>query len=339
VPPHPALGRALGAGWALYPGDAALVAIPGGAAGESRPGRVLAGNLLHQDGLGPRVYDAVRLAGDPGLEGYVVAHEPDEAAIPPGAEAAARLARLMGDGALMADAAVPGPGAPGLARFRAPDGGALVRRMLDGETAGTLHFGRERRLGPRRYLYQSIPTTGDAGRRDSARRWREITRLLGESGVTLEDRLVLDVGCNAGMMLAAALADGAAWGLGWDLPDVCDTARTLQASLGATRLDLTGAEMSPEYALRPGVPPHLEERLGGCIVLYLAIRHHIGFVSDLGEIPWRALVYEGGETESVGRLDDALAPLREQVALRVAAAIDFRDGEGLSRPLAVLVRE
>ena len=162
--------------------------------------------------------------------------------------------------------------------------------------------------------------------------------MLADSGLSVDDRLVLDVGCNAGMMLAAALADGAAWGVGWDLPEVSEQAEALLLALGYTRFDLIRGTLSPSYELGSDVPEHLRPLLNDSLVLYLAIRHHAGFVADLGSLPWRALVYEGGETESVARLEEALAPLRERTEFRVAAAVDFRDGEGLARPLAPLIR-
>ena len=65
--------------------------------------------------------------------------------------------------------------------------------------------------------------------------------MLAESGLAVSERLVLDVGCNAGMMLAAALADGASWGVGWDLPEVSQRAEALLLALGYSRFDLIGA--------------------------------------------------------------------------------------------------
>jgi hypothetical protein len=139
-------------------------------------------------------------------------------------------------------------------------------------------------------------------------------------------------------MLACSLADGAAWGLGWDLPEVSERAGALLGALGFTRLELIGAGLSPDYELARSIPQHLHPQLEGSIVLYLAIRHHAGFVADLAALPWRALVYEGGESESVERLHEILAPLREQTDFEIASAVDFRDGEGQARPLALLVR-
>ena len=149
---------------------------------------------------------------------------------------------------------------------------------------------------------------------------------------------MLDVGCNAGMMLAASLGDGAAWGVGWDLPEVARRARSLLWRLGCTRFDIVEAELDSGYRISNDLPPHVAASMTSSVILYLAIRHHVGFLAELGELDWEVLVYEGGETESVARLDEALADLAELCEFDVRAAVDFRDGEGASRPLAVLVR-
>ena len=334
IPPQDALRALLDSGSAGYPPDAAL-AIPSAAlgaaaaaAGEAEAeywfGQLLAAGERYTRGQGPRVYDLVGL-GARGLPGYVVQHLSADAAGPD-------------DAAIGPPDAARGPLAGEFGRLSPATSEALLAQVLDSQATRTLHFGRERMFGESRYLYQSIPTVGEPGRRDSARRWRQISSMLAEQDLSVRGRLVLDVGCNAGMMLACSLADGAAWGLGWDLPEVSERASALLGALGFTRLDLIGAGLSPEYQLQPSIPQHLRPQLDGSIVLYLAIRHHAGFVADLAALPWRALLYEGGESESVERLHEILAPLRERTDFTIASALDSRDGEGQARPLALLMR-
>jgi hypothetical protein len=320
LPPQPGLRILLGGTSAIYPADAALaIPIATLARSESLPPtedwlqHLLAADTLRGQRPGARIYDMVFLGSARQVPGFV----------------------LQQAGRMLEGAAAP---ALNLDRLNLPPSEMLVEDVLAGKTTRALHLGRERTFGNRRYLYQSIPTTGHPGRRDSARRWRKISSMLAESGIGVPERLILDVGCNAGMMLAAALADGASWGVGWDLPNISERAEALLYTLGYSRFDLIGGTLSPQYELAPDLPQHVRPLLQESLVLYLAIRHHVGFVADLGELPWRALVYEGGETESVARLEEALAPLRERTEFRVASAIDFRDGEGLARPLAVLIR-
>jgi hypothetical protein len=306
---------------------------------------------MHAEGLGPRVFDLVVLAGDTQLPALVIADTGSEAATEPQRVlAAAGVRALAGDGLVLLEdegwdqpASFRATGADGAVFvrpdiLRARDQGALLTRALDG-AQDELHFGRESALRGGRYLYQSVPAARQAGRRDTTRRWDRINGLLSSADVTVNDRVVLDVGCNAGLMLAATLAGGARWGLGWDLPDVAHHAQRVLGALGCTRADIFGAELNPDYDLAAQVPEHVRPALDDSLVLYLAIRHHVGFLKSLGAMPWRVMVYEGGETESVARLDEVLEELRSLCDFRVAAAVDFRDSESLARPLAVLIRE
>jgi hypothetical protein len=229
--------------------------------------------------------------------------------------------------------------APAVERYRLADSRAELARVLDDDSTEALHFGREYFMRGGRYLYQSVPELARSGRRDTNRRWELITERLKMRGLGLQDRLVLDVGSNAGMMLAAALAEGAAFGVGWDRPDVAALGGRVLGGLGYTRFEMVGADLGEGYRLVPHVPAHVAPLLNGCGVLYLAIRHHVGFVADLADIPWAFLVYEGGEEETAAELESTFAPLRERCAFTIADRRDYRDGEGQPRPLAILVRQ
>jgi hypothetical protein len=333
------LVEALGKSWGLYPPGAEIRLVLAGrsdaveAAGleEGLRASLLAANVAHLRGAAPRPYDAVEVSV--GAERWhALVSAPDG---PP--ERRRNLEALLQRGELMGVNGHVG-GLPHWDELRAPNPESLVRPQVDKEAQRDLHFGREGALLGR-YLYQSVPTAGARGRRDSARRWALISGMLADAGVEVRERLVCDVGCNAGMMLGAVLGEGAAWGLGWDLPPVVDRARSLMLALGYTRFDLFGAELTEHYSLRDDVPSHLRSRLDGAVMLYLAVRHHVGFLRELGEIQWSALVYEGGETESVQHLDESLRDLRELCDFSVVAAKDFRDSETDARPVAVLVRK
>ena len=329
---------ALGDSWGLYPRGAEIRLVATerfgengtGAADEQLQEALLAANVVHMREAGPRPYDA--LAVSVGAERwFALVSAPDR---PPASQR--ELAALLRSGEVTSVRAL-GDGEPQWEELRVSNPGDLLRPVIDKEAQRDLHFGREAALMGR-YLYQSVPTAGARGRRDSAKRWRLISSMLAEAGVHMRDRLVCDVGCNAGMMLAAALGEGAAWGLGWDLPPVVERARSLMLALGYTRFDLVGAELTEDYSLLDDVPSRLSSRLDGAVVLYLAIRHHVGFLRELAAMPWSALVYEGGETERADRLDESLRDLRELCDFSVVTAQDFRDSETGYRPVAVLVR-
>ncbi|MGN6190025.1 MAG: hypothetical protein ACTHOE_14115 [Conexibacter sp.] len=347
VPPQAGLAEALGELTRGYPLDAGFKLAPAGDAASARE-RLRAACALHAEGVAPRPYDVVELPAA-GLVATVVEHVAGEPPAAPEREAAlerveraARAAGLVARDArwrephhLVADRA---DGFLGADHFTLADPTRSVERRLSPEARRDLHFGLEYRLRGGRYLYQSVPTVGASGRRDSGRRWRFLSALMAEHGESVRDRLVLDVGCNAGMMLASTLADGAAWGVGWDRPTVVRRGRELLLGLGFTRHELIPGELEADRPLAAEVPQHLRPQLDGAVVLYLAIRHHIGWLRALGEIPWRTMLYEGGEHESVATLDQSLAGLRELCDVEVAAAVDFRDSEGEPRPVALLLR-
>ena len=64
-------------------------------------------------------------------------------------------------------------------------------------------------------------------------------------------------------------------------------------------------------------------------MLYLAVHHHVGFLSALAEFGWRAMVFEGAETDSVEMLERTLGPLTELCEIEIVWAKDFRDSETL----------
>jgi hypothetical protein len=353
IPRQPELETVLGEIVNVYPRDTTFKVSQNG---ESPHATVLVANLLHEHGLGPRVYDAFSLDVQDRSFTVQVIDERESIAPAPDkrAEVIAGVSDLVkaGDLAIVRQSwldpehfrgSVTSDGVQaryvGFENFVVPDPARLTRKLLDKDARSDLHFGTEYKLKGRRYLYQSVPGVHATGRRNSLRRWRKICSMLGDTGVTLDDRVVLDVGCNAGMMLAASLSDGALWGLGWDFPTVIKRSRELMLASGYTRFDLFGRELTADYSLLDDIPGSLHSRLPGAVVLYLAVRHNTGFfVSGLADIPWETLVYEGGEEESVATLEESLSDLRKLCDFRVADAIDFRDGETGSRPLAVLVR-
>lgn len=201
----------------------------------------------------------------------------------------------------------------------------------------TFHFGNTRVGRRSRYLYQQIPGVAGTGKRDTASRWRAITECLAQQNVSVRDRVLLDVGCNSGMMLHSGLLDGASWGVGWDRPQVVQHSRQLLLSLGDTRFTFNGQDLKAEPPSVAGVPAFLHPALPEAIVLFLAMREHIGIPRLLHEFPWRALVYEGHQGESVEGVKTLLASLLTP-GVRVAMVTSYSDGDCGERPLALLYR-
>lgn len=322
---------------------------------------LLVANFLHLNALGPRLYDMVELHfGKAGWNAYVVTHcdgdEPDLEQCMQGIE---RMRELAQRGAIE----LPVPGGFEHPDFTCPScgGNAVVDRTTGGfryvdfqnfvlgnyegfmaglaaQAAQDTHFGDESIFRGGRYLYQSIPGLNVPAKRSTQTRAALLERSLVAAGVSLSDRLVLDYGCNQGMMMALYLKLGARWCHGWDLPRVVPHAERLLLATGCTRFSVAGAVVDDNFSGYAALPDFLKRALPGCIVSYLAMRRHVGWLRELAELPWAAMIVEGHEGESESEFLRHLKSLGERVAFRIATCEQFRDGDCGARFGAILVR-
>lgn len=319
--------------------------------------QIAAANFLFHSGIGPECRDVVELrAGRTTLTAFALEHVEGREATP--SELAAfriRLAALMDRSSLRLalrdwethdDFSPPNANGNLLVRdgsmayvdfqnFYLADTFAWTRDVLD-RYADAFHFG-DRRLFRSRLLYQSIPGLRKGAKRDTQRRWVRLRAALARAGVDPRNRMVLDVGCNSAMMLLEALANGAAWVVGWDAPEVAEGSRELLASLGATRYTIIGETMTPSTDLVASIPERLHDKLGGSVVFYLAVHQHLGVLESLREIDWEALVFEGHQDDAPEDVHRLVAPLLADGA-RVADDYPLADGKSSSRRVLVLVR-
>lgn len=209
------------------------------------------------------------------------------------------------------------------------------------ESVESVHFGGSSKLlrGGKKYLYQSIPSLSDAGKRDTVYRWNQFQELFEQHGIRVQDKLVLDVCCNSGMMLAQALRAGAHWGIGWDLPQVTNKSEKILSALGATRTTLISAELGPDYPIANSVPDWLQRLWGESVVFYLAAIEHVGIIEDLAQVPWRALLFEGHQGDGKRMVNDQLKQMESAWNCRIVHQGSISDGDCGTRPVALLVRD
>lgn len=317
----------------------------------------LVANTLFLHGLGPRLYDTLEFTAEGrSWRAYVVAHVTGRKASEVEVQAGSnRLSGLLQQGLLRAtddaishlsskpnpienDHAVMGETAGfqylAFHHFQLLDYAAFLQQLALQAVQGT-HFGMRDRKG-RQYLYQAVPGVRLPAKRNVAARTRLMRELLKTAGVSLKDRLVLDVGCNAGMMMAEYNQLGAGWCHGWDRSQVTPHAERLLLALGCTRTSATAADLTGSHPLDQDLPSFLQPALRGCAISYLAIQQHVGWLDALTRIPWAVLIYEGRKTDNEQRVRQCLEELHRMVPFQggpIKAHQDLR-----RRLMTVLVR-
>lgn len=215
------------------------------------------------------------------------------------------------------------------------DYGAYLRKIAVEATQAS-HFGEQSILRGGRYLYQTVPGVNLPAKRNIEDRVRVLERLLETSGVSVKERLVLDVGCNIGMMMSEYLRMGAQWTHGWDRPHIVAHTEKLLLALGCTRFSTSGADITTSYNLRKDIPEFLAPALEGCVMSYLAVRGHIGWIESLHTIPWSVLIYEGHEGETRDDFEMYVREFNKTNNIEVAAIDEYVDGDSDRRTIAIL---
>lgn len=201
------------------------------------------------------------------------------------------------------------------------------------------HFGDTTMLRGGRYLYQSVPGVKLPAKRNVANRMTTLNRLLNEAGVSVKERVVLDVGCNIGMMMAEYLKLGAKWCHGWDRASTTPHTERMLLALGCTRFSTTGTDITLSRSLRDDLPPHIAAFLDGCAISYLAIRGHLNWLEDLKQIPWSFMIYEGHEGETFEDFEGHLEELSRLADFELGPTSTYVDGDSEERVVAILSRK
>jgi hypothetical protein len=206
------------------------------------------------------------------------------------------------------------------------------------EAAEASHFGDKSILRGGRYLYQSVPGVSLPGKRNPEKRVETLHELMTAARVSVQNRLVLDIGCNIGMMMAQYLKQGALWCHGWDQEVVVTHTEKLLYALGCTRFSTTGGTITQAIDLKADLASHMRQHLDGCVISYLAIRGHINWLDALREIPWAFMIYEGHEGETAEQSLRYLEELKKVVPFRIAAQSEYADGDSEPRTVAIVTR-
>lgn len=206
------------------------------------------------------------------------------------------------------------------------------------EATEASHFGDSSVLRGGRYLYQSVPGLSLPSKRSIEQRMEVFRGALTAAGVSVEGRLMLDVGCNIGMMMGQYLKLGAAWCHGWDRKHLVPHTERLLLALGCTRFSTTGTDIASTQPMESDLPEFLRPKLEDCAISYLAVRGHLGWLDALARIPWKFLIYEGHEGETQLDFEQYVKEFQALTNFKVGHVTSYVDGDSDERTLAILVR-
>lgn len=201
------------------------------------------------------------------------------------------------------------------------------------------HFGESKLIMGGNHLYQSIPGISRTFKRNTDERFSKFVAMLRENEILMEGKLVLDIGCNIGMILAKGLAEGAWWGVGFDKPEIIKHTRKILSLLGFSRVDLYGVMLDEKTILNKYIPEWIEtSKIKNSLIFYLAVHKHIGFISDLYSMPWKALIYEGHQNETLEETSKHLEDFSSKAKANVKVCQMYKDATTTPRPIALLIR-
>ncbi|HEY7544926.1 MAG TPA: hypothetical protein VID27_08590, partial [Blastocatellia bacterium] len=186
-------------------------------------------------------------------------------------------------------------------------------------------------------ICRSLAEMSEISRGRMTGQWSFVTSTLRKASINLSGRIVLDIGCGSGTMLHASLIEGAAWGIGWDRPSVVAHSEKLLLSMGTTRFTLIGADTFTGRRLEDDIPVEFQAGLDQAILFCRSARDYDGLIEKLSAARWRALVYEGSESE---RVEDFFNLLRSSSndKLEIIASTCLTYDNSSARPACVILR-
>jgi hypothetical protein len=217
--------------------------------------------------------------------------------------------------------------------------GSYLRELAASVTEQSHFGGRMRVLGGRTgyFLYQEIPGLDYPAKRSPRMRLQAWDALLQRAHVSIEGKVIFDIGCNLGLMGAEYLRRGARWVHGWDQPEVVEAARKVLLSVGCTRFSLTGKRLDQDVNLFSDVPAHLQAvDSQDAILSYLSVREHLGWLAGLSKLPWRYMLYEGHPEDR--QIETYIRELNAWIPVRLLTTDRVSDGVTGTCDIALIER-
>ena len=197
-------------------------------------------------------------------------------------------------------------------------------------------FGEKRIFSDKNYLYQVLPEI-KGGKRDTLKRWNTFDLIFKSIDFSLEDKIILDIGCNIGMNCYYSLSRGAKFVYGIDKKNVAEKARLILNALGLTRLNIFGLDLNTEIELNR-INKIVKDKID--ILFYCSIDGHIGYPFQIKDLLFKYILHEGHPNttleENINNL--YINNWLDKNTSKILYKSYITDGDSPSRPLLLAVR-
>ncbi|MCC6176358.1 MAG: hypothetical protein IT305_13715 [Chloroflexi bacterium] len=318
-----------------------------------------AANALYVCGIGPRLYDVAELSsGTTHMTCFVVEHV--DGSPPDDADYDAFMERLHGllDGEVRHAVGLMASMRLSSRDFGRPRcNGNLLRRTRDGHSLyvdfqsfviinraaileSALRSIERQQSGTTAAVQADRGRLASTWRRQAAedrQRWARCARLLAGAGITLDGRVLFDVGCGNGTLLANALAAGARYGMGWDRRVAA--AEAIQCMSGNTRTSFVATRPDEAQRFADDVPACLRRSAEGAVLIYRTDQPGFPVPRDLSDIPWTAVLVERRAGDTPADYARVRQAVEERWRCRRIASDDHHDADRTGPPIELFVRD
>ncbi|MDC3029038.1 hypothetical protein OA189_01745 [Prochlorococcus sp. AH-716-P20] len=218
--------------------------------------------------------------------------------------------------------------------FSIPEENKYIQNIV--EDFAVTSFGKKRIFSDKNYLYQVLPEI-KGGKRDTLKRWNTFDMMFENINFSLEDKIILDIGCNIGMNCYYSLSRGSKFAYGIDKKNVAEKARLILNALGLTRLNILGLDLNSEVELNK-INKIIKDEID--ILFYCSIDGHIGYPIQIKDLRFKYILHEGHPNSSLENninnlyINNWLDKNNSKILFKSY----ITDGDSPSRPLLLALR-
>jgi hypothetical protein len=201
----------------------------------------------------------------------------------------------------------------------------------------SIKFGKERLFKKGFESYQTLDKV--SGKRDTLLRWQNLNEFLTDH-LSLDNKIVYDVGCNTGMMSYYALKNGARYCFGWDRSDVIQSCNSVLNNYGVSRFSGFGGNLETTTNFENDIKSFKFLKYYEGVLFLLSISHHIGFPKSLHRLDWKYLLFEGPVNVSYQEnIENLKLNFLKDFQYKVLNYKNYYDGDSPNRTLILVEKK